>query len=288
MGVSMALNDKMVTVEGLPVHYWEDGAENSRVIFLLHGGLGDAEMHWKPVIPMLAETFHVYAPDLPGFGKSGSLPRLTTEAMLNWIQSLLGALHIDQTVMVGNSFGGVLVRLFAAGHPKYIPAVILVNGGGVPEVPPALKTLAQIPGVSTLLFMFLGRMATSPGMLKSMIATPDILTESFQAKVKQAAKGFTAIMRMLTTSPMPQAQRPIVPSLILWGTEDQFTPLSEAKAIKASIPDAALIEISECGHMPQLETPDVFVWQINQFLDKLSRPARNAGIGPQPLANPPS
>ncbi len=284
----MALHDNNVTVNGIPVHYWEDGEENSRTIFLLHGGLGDAALHWKAIIPLLAETFHVYAPDLPGFGKSGSLPSMTTEAMLNWVKSVLEALHIDQAVLMGNSFGGVLVRLFAASYPKYIPAVVLVNGGGISEVPPALKTLARIPGVSNLLFLFLGRMATGPNMLKSMIPTPEVLTDSFQMQVKQSAKGFTALMRMLITSPMPQAQRPMVPSLILWGREDQFTPLTEAKAIKASIPDATLIEISDCGHMPQLETPDVFVWQVNQFLDKLSRPARSTGAGPQQLANPPS
>lgn len=284
----MALNEKMLTIEGLPVHYWEDGQENSRAILLLHGGLGDAELHWKPVIPMLAETFHVFAPDLPGFGRSAPLPVLTTGAMLNWIKAFLEALKLDQAVAVGNSFGGVLVRLFAASHPQFVPAVILANGGGVPEVPPALKTLARIPGASSIMFALFGRMATGPGMLNSMIATPSILTESFQAKVKEASKGFNAIMRMLITSPMPEARRPLVPTLILWGTEDKFTPLTEAKAIKSSIPDASLIEISECGHMPQLETPDVFVWQINQFLDKLSRPAKSTSAGPKPLPNPPS
>lgn len=284
----MALTDHMLTVEGLPVHYWEDGDENSRTLLLIHGGIGDAELHWRPVMPILAETFHVLAPDLPGFGQSALLPQMTTDAILNWMKAFLEALKTDQAVVVGNSSGGVLVRLFAAGNPKYAPAVVLVNGGGVPDVPPALKTLARIPGASNLMFALFGRMATGPGMLRNMIATPALLTDHFQARVKDAAKGFNAILRMLITSPMPTAQRPLVPTLILWGAEDKFTPLSEAQAIKASIPDAALVEISDCGHMPQLETPDVFVWQINQFLDKLSRPAKSAGAGPRTLTNPPS
>jgi pimeloyl-ACP methyl ester carboxylesterase len=93
---------------------------------------------------------------------------------------------------------------------------------------------------------------------------------------------------MFVGSPMPKQQAPIVPTLIMWGTDDQMAILQEAEAIKESIPGAALTEIKDCGHMPQLETSDVFVWQVNMFLDKLSRPARGQQASPGILPTLPS
>ena len=78
----------------------------------------------------------------------------------------------------------------------------------------------------------------------------------------------------------------MVPTLILWGANDGFTPLAEGKAVKDSKPGAELVEIADCGHMPQLETPDVFAWQLETFLTKLSRPSTSKREGAKILRNP--
>lgn len=279
----MPLTEKAITLNGQTVNFWEDGQNHERTLLLVHGGIGDAHLHWSVAMPILAENFRVLAPDLPGFGKTALLPSMKTEVLMDWLGAFLKSQNCEQAVVVGNSFGGLIARLFAATHPAQVPAAVLVNGGGVPDVPGALRLIERIPGLSQALFYLFGRMATGPGMLKRLLHIQTMLNEDFQRNARAAGSGFAQTMRMLVGSPMPAQKNPIVPTLILWGANDGFAPLKEGKAVKNSIPGATFVEIAECGHMPQLETPDVFVWQINTFLEGLSRPAR-AQSGPRILS----
>jgi pimeloyl-ACP methyl ester carboxylesterase len=283
----MEISEKTVSLDGLNIHFLEAGEGRQRTLLLIHGGIGDARLHWEASIPALAEDFHVLAPDLPGFGKSDPLPRMYTQAMLNWIKAFLDKQEIEQAVVIGNSLGGLLARLFAAGNPKYVPAVILINGGGVPDLPPFFKILERIPGVSHGIFYMLGKTATSPATLKEMFHAQELLTEDFLKQIKDASGGYARMMRMYVGSPMPEAQNPLVPTLILWGANDKLATLKDAEAIKASIPGSTLTDIKDCGHMPQIETMDVFVWQVNTFLEKLSRPTSSNRPGAKMLPNIP-
>jgi pimeloyl-ACP methyl ester carboxylesterase len=225
-------NDKRIDVEGLPVHYLESGAGNGRALLLLHGGIGDARANWSQVLPPLAEKYHVFAPDLPGFGTPASgatagLPDLSVEKLLHWMQALLDALGQSEAVVLGASTGGMLARLFAAAAPQYVPAIILVNGG----------TLT------------------------------DDLRESWRA----AAPAFAELMRAMLLYHYPEKQAPPVPTLLLWGANDPIMPLALAERTKAEIPGAVLAPIADCGHMPQIEASEAFVFQVTAYLEGLTR-----------------
>jgi pimeloyl-ACP methyl ester carboxylesterase len=285
----MTLNEKTVRIHDLNVNFLEDGQDNQRALLLIHGGIGSARQHWGVIMPTLAEDdFRVFAPDLPGFGKSDSLPKMRTSEMINWIKDFLDYHEIEQAVVVGNSFGGLLARLFAAAYPARVPALILLNGGGVPDMPGFMRILERIPGISTILFSLFGNIGTSPNTLKRMLHHQELLTDNFLREARAAKSGYSRLLRMFIGSPMPAEQVPIVPTLILWGTDDQMALLPEAEAIKDSIPGATLTEIKDCGHMPQLETSDVFIWQVNTFLEKLSRPIRGQQSSPGILPTLPS
>ena len=200
----------------------KSGERNSRSLLLIHGGFGDATLHWESVLPLLAETFHVLAPDLPGFGQSQPLPVRRTDVLLHWIKSFIDAHQLEQVVLVGNSFGALLVRLFAAANPKYAPAVILINGGGVPDLPAFFKLIEKIPGLSTIIFAQFGKMATDPGALQKLIHIKPVLTDTFYAGAKGASQSFGRMMQMLVSSGIPSERTPLVPTLILWGVEDLY------------------------------------------------------------------
>lgn len=281
----MALEEKTLAVDGLTVNYLEDGHDNGRTILLIHGGMGDARLCWGAVMPLLAqEDFRVLAPDLPGFGKSHLLPVMRIDALLHWLKSFLDTLGLEQAVVIGNSLGGLIARLFTAANPQLVPAVVLLDGGGVPEIPPMLRVIERIPVLSNLLLGQFVASMTDPDNLRKMIYVQDVLTSDFMAGTRSANKSFARLMRMLVAGALPEARNPIVPTLILWGANDTFTPLADGEAVRDSIPGSTLTEITDCGHMPQLETPDVFVWQISNFLQKLSRPQRSnlpgAGVLP--------
>lgn len=267
----MTLPDKTLTLNGLPVRYLEAGDVTRKTILFLHGGIGPARLHWEPALEPLAATYHVLALDLPGFGGTAPLPAMTTTGLLAWIQQFLQQLEVEQLILVGNSFGCLLARLYAAAYPSQIIAVIFVNGGAVPQFPSVLGSLGKIPGIGSLFFGFFGRVAVADRTLNGLIHIKSVMTAPFKAEAKQAASGFAGLMRMLTASPMPNTA-PQAPVLILWGIEDTFAPVKDGKAVHAGLPGSKWVEIADCGHMPQLEAPDVFVWQVETYLDALLNP----------------
>lgn len=268
----MGVHETTVLVNGLPVHYWEAGGENSRALLLIHGGIGDAEMHWSEVIPQLAETYHVIAPDLPGYGMSAVLPDMSMTALIEWLKEFLDALQLEEAVMVGNSIGALLARLFAAAHPKYTPAIILVNGGAIPNLPPALNVLARIPGVSNLIFYLLGRSASSLNSLKGSIFDESLLTESFVKSVQANMGNFARLMKGALLTPLPAARIPPVPTLLLWGANDAMATIADGEALSRELQGSKLAQVADCGQLPQIEATDVFVYQVNYFLGRISRP----------------
>jgi pimeloyl-ACP methyl ester carboxylesterase len=269
----MTVQDKTTNLGGAQVHYLEAGEEHTRALLLLHG-LAGAKLNWETVIPALAEHYHVIAPDLPGFGDSAALPDMRLPSLMQWLKTLLDSANIQQAVVVGSSMGGLIARLFAAGEPGYVSAVILVNGGGVPSLPPFLRTIDNMPVISDLVFGLFGRSATSQNSINQMVHITSVKTPDFVQQVRASGKGIAGLIRMLARDPLPQATTPQVPTLLLWGAEDKLAPLAEAQKIKASIAGSNLSPIADCGHLPQLEASEVFVWQVLQFLDILSRPPK--------------
>jgi pimeloyl-ACP methyl ester carboxylesterase len=274
----MMIDEKTITLNGSQAHYLEAGEAQGKALLLLHG-LGTARLNWEAAIPLLAEHYRIIAPDLPGFGASAALPNMRLQDLNQWLKALLDTLDVQQAVVVGNSIGGLVARLFTAGEPQYAPALILVNGGAVPSLPPIARAIASTPFLGDLVF---GRMATSQGSVNRMVHVESVKTPDFMQQISASGKGVAGIIRMLARDPMPSATTPPVPTLLLWGADDALATLAEAEKIKASIPGSILSPIADCGHMPQLEAAEVFTWQIHQFLENLSRPpkpeSRGAGM----------
>jgi pimeloyl-ACP methyl ester carboxylesterase len=275
----MALTEKTMTVNGAAVHYWSAGEENGYPVMLVHGGIGDANLTWHAAIPLLADEYHIFAPDLPGFGDSTSLKQAGgIRALCDWLLAFIDALHIEQIVLISNSFGGLIVRAFAAYYPNRVPAVIISNGGILPNIPAFVSLVARIPLVGSILFNRIGKEACSSESLAKMIYVEGILTPEFVKTVAANAQNFGRLLRMTAAYPLPKTLAPKIPVLLLWGTEDRIATLDEANQIQQEIPGAKLAEITECGHAPQLEEPDVFAVQVKGFL----RTIRNPRVGKLP------
>ncbi len=273
------MNEQTVALNGKTVRYWQTGANQPRTVLLLHG-LADAQSNWSAVVPVLAEQFQVIAPDLPGFGGSAALAaRPTPELLLNWIKQFVELLNIEQVAVVGHSFGAVLARLFSAIYPQYVPALVLVSGGTIPNVPRQLRWMGRLPVVGSSMFYTLARSTTSG--LTRMVHDPKALPPDFAVQTQANISGLAAMMRMMATANMPEKRTPPVPTLLLWGEVDSINTLDEAERIKAAIPGAQLARIAECGGLPQIEAPEVLAWQVQQFLDNLNRPSKPSlpGVG---------
>lgn len=274
----MGLSEKVMSVNGRAVHFWQQNETSGKPVILLHGGFGDAWTNWKEILPELADNdYRVIAPDLPGYGQSAAQPDMRLPALIEWLQGFLQAVELTNAVLIGHSFGALLARLFAAHSPRYVPAVVMINGGVLPDVPAAARFIARIPLINTMLFKRISESTATRTYTSEAAHHKDALTEKFFANIELNRPGLAALMRGMTLSAAPKEHVPPVPVLLLWGESDSITPVRAAEYIKKEIPGAKLTTIAECGHFPHLEAPDTFTTQITLFLSNLER---SVGRGP--------
>jgi pimeloyl-ACP methyl ester carboxylesterase len=270
----MALKDKQITVNGVNVRYWEDGPTAAAPVILLHGSVGDAAFHWERLIPEMSHSYRIFAPDLPGFGRTDPLSEMTFDALLAWLESLYEALELRQAVLIGNSVGGLLARLFSAAHPSKVPALVLINGGVLPSKPSGfLQVVAGLPFISDLLFNTMSKQGVGKREALDWVLNDESkLTDEMVQVAADSAPGLAAVMRMQIVSAVPEERVPIIPTLLLWGVKDTLSPLKAGKRVHKAIAGSTLIEIEETKQTPHIEEPEVIGFQIVAFLDNLGKP----------------
>ena len=129
---------------GLSTNYHDLGS--GRPVTFVHGsGPGvSAWANWRLVMPVLARSWRVVAPDMAGFGFTEGKAD-TAYSMDLWMSQLIGlldALGIERTDLVGNSFGGAVSLALAIRHPERVRRLVLMGSVGVEfEITPALDEI---------------------------------------------------------------------------------------------------------------------------------------------------
>ena len=123
-------------VDGLNIFYREAGSKDSPTLLLLHGFPTSSHM-FRSLIPLLAERFHVVAPDLPGFGFSDAPDRkrfhYTFENLAQVIDQFTGAIGLERYAIYVFDYGAPVGFRLALAHPERITAIISQNGNAYEE-----------------------------------------------------------------------------------------------------------------------------------------------------------
>jgi pimeloyl-ACP methyl ester carboxylesterase len=122
---------KTADVDGLSVFYREAGAADAPTLLLLHGFPSSSHM-FRDLIPLLADEFHLVAPDLPSFGKS-DMPDpdkfdYTFDHLADVIDRFTEVLGLDRFAMYVFDYGAPVGFRIAARHPDRITAIVTQNG----------------------------------------------------------------------------------------------------------------------------------------------------------------
>jgi pimeloyl-ACP methyl ester carboxylesterase len=143
MGRGRELDERELDVGDVPTRVLVGGEGPPMV--LLHG-LGGNRLDWRWVLPTLATGHRVHAPDLPGFGGTGSPPDCSPKFYERFVTEVLDTLHLDSAVLVGNSLGGLAALRVALHSPVRVSALCVAAGAGLGrEVSRALRLLAIPP-----------------------------------------------------------------------------------------------------------------------------------------------
>ncbi|WML56136.1 alpha/beta hydrolase [Neobacillus sp. PS2-9] len=121
---------KFVEIDGRRLHYQSFGVEKGPIVIFDHGcGIGSSSLIWKLVADKVSQFARVISYDRAGYGwsDSGSYPR-TNEAAVEDLRILIEKVNmIGPIVLVGHSYGGLNVRLFAKEYPNLVAGIVLVD-----------------------------------------------------------------------------------------------------------------------------------------------------------------
>lgn len=257
------MHQQIIHVNDKPVSLWLGG--QGVPLLLIHGGIGNAEVHWQPVWKQLAEQYTVVAPNLPSFSGTSPLERAGFAQIADWIAQLMDALKIESANVIGNSFGGGVSRLMASRHKRRVKRLILVNGGAIPNIPPFMGRMMQ-SSIFNGMFNMVRKQTFTYKRLAPMFADKNFLTNDFIAQADADSLGFVTLMRQSASEALGTDVVPQVPTLVLWGEADKFTKISMGENLAKMIPNAEFKLFAGAGHMPQIEKPDEFVRVVMDFL----------------------
>ncbi len=279
----MAVEEHNVEIGGLPIRYLAAG--EGPPLVLLHGA-GDNALDWRWVMPTLAATHRVYAPDLPGSPDSARPAADYSPAFFGrFVASFLDALGIGRATFVGNSLGGLIALRLALSEPARVRALVLVDSAGLGRAVNPAFTSVNVPGLGEAAMPFwrtpIGAHQRAWGRTALLFARPpgsvprEWLAE--QRRLAQSPGYLEAHLSVLRALVDPGGQREVlldrlplleIPTLVVWGERDRVFPRSQAKRAAARLREGSLALIPDCGHMPHVECPDRFLAVLDRFFLK--------------------
>jgi magnesium chelatase accessory protein len=250
-------------------------------VLLLHG-TGAASHSWRGLAPLLAGSFHVVAPDLPGHGFSGMPPPrgLSLPGMAAAVGALLRTLQLSPALVVGHSAGAAVGARMCLDGPGTPRGLIALNGaflplGGLPGrvFSPAAQLLAAT-GLAPRLF---ARLAAGPTVVDRLLrgtgSSIDAAGQRAYATLVRSPGHVAAALGMMARWDLAPLERELprltAALLLLAGECDLTVPPAQSVLIAGRMPDASLEVLPGLGHLAHEERPDLVADRILAFAARL-------------------
>ncbi|HET8533311.1 MAG TPA: alpha/beta fold hydrolase [Methylomirabilota bacterium] len=258
---------KALTVEtrkGARCRVLEAGSGMPVVFFHGAGGL----LAENPFLDHLAARYHVFAPELPGYGESAGEELL--EDMLDFTLhgwDVVAALGLTRPHLVGHSMGGMIAAEMAAIAPNDLDRLVLVAAAGLwIEEHPIPDIFALLPGqLVELLFQDPDR---GQALLTGGVDFSDM--EAFKAFYLGQQRRLAMAGKILFPIPNRRVSKRLyrvtAKTLVLWGQADRLIVPAYAERWARLIPGATVQTIADAGHMLPYEQPQAFVDALARFL----------------------
>lgn len=227
-------------------------------LMLLHGLFG-ALSNFSDLIEKFKHTHKVVVPLLPLFDLD--LLHTSVKGLAKYVQQFIDHKGYDQIHLLGNSLGGHVGLVYILSHPEKIKTLTLTGSSGLFEN--AMGDSYPKRGDYEYI-----KAKTAATFYDPAVATKELVDEVFEITnsrikvIKIIALAKSAIRNNLGEE-LGQIK---VPTLLIWGKNDNVTPPFVGEEFHKLIPNSQLAFIDKCGHAPMMEVPNEFNNILEQFL----------------------
>ncbi|ACL62619.1 alpha/beta fold hydrolase [Methylobacterium nodulans] len=294
--VSVTTTYHRTEVDGVSIFYREAGPKDAPTIVLLHGYPSSSRMY-DPLLPLLADRYHLIAPDYPGFGHSDAPPPsqycYTFDHLAETTHNLLTKLGVGQYVLFMQDYGGPVGFRIALAHPEQVRALIVQNANAYAEglgvkwkgIADYWRDPAAHPGQLDAFTSLEGakqrHLGNSPNVERY---SPDTWMDEYAMLSRPGSREIQGALfydyrTNVASYPAWQAwmreHKP--PTLVIWGRYDPSFIVPGAEAYKRDLPDAE-IRILDAGHFALDEQADEVARLTRDFLEHHLSPRDPTGM----------
>lgn len=271
---------------GLTLHYLEaegSGEAEGPTFVMLHGFTFNA-FTFNELLPGLGERGRVLAHDQVPYGLSAKPTRedwsgpnpFTQEAALTHLMTFLDAKGVDRAILVGNSSGATLAMEAARRAPERVEGLVLINPWVYVDRPTFPEAITQLPQVRRLNLLLARQLGARGTLLDLSYHEPERIDDERRALtmihtgVENWDLAWGELFVRAMASPVDVsahlgdlAQR----SLVIIGEEDRVVSPEDSRRAAREMPDATVVTIPGCGHVPQEECPAAVLEAIQAWLE---------------------
>lgn len=246
-----------ITINGLKTNFQVIG--EGRPFLILHGW-GSNSDRWLKIAEQISEKgFKVLILDLPGFGKSAALQKpWNLNNYIEWLENFMKRLDLTDFYLLGHSFGGALAVKLAVKHPQEIKKLFLVSAACVRKKTAKKNFFAWISKIVRLFYFLPYYSFFRKAVYKFIIGKSDYLY----------VEGIMKETYLNVVSEDLSFHLPFIktPTIIIWGSKDDITPIEQAHFIAKQINNSKLIVVEGAGHDLNRKQPEVLAEKIIEDL----------------------
>lgn len=254
--------------------------DTGATILLIHGLFAQKEQ-WHDVLCALADAgYRPVAPDLPGYGqtKGYDLSAYPLEAQVRLLTEFARQTGLQPQHVAGNSMGGAIAALYAREHPKDVRSLAFI--GGALGIGPWADTVKNSILAGDNPFIPLTPEALDAELRMLLVHAPTLSPEvqaAVLAPYLQNTPHYIQVWNIVNLYDRVLADHAgtSLPTLILWGKEDQVFNIASADKLAAKYPRHRREDLPAVGHLPMVDAPDAVSRAYLRFLK--NKPAAASG-----------